>query len=128
MKACPTVRIHPTVLIVRETAQLALVMSTLHQLEGIRKISKRIQGHPEGSHSEVSKRNLVSSIPDPEAEIMKTQIESIQLEMASLKAELKQIRHLQEKVTFLESTVSTLQKARSKLENGQHIANNNRTS
>lgn len=81
------------------------------------------------SYSNATKMNLTTT-PNPETEILKSQVTALQTEMKIMRQEVGKIRTLEEKVEKLETTVdniqsslTAIQKGQINIENGQSTTN-----
>lgn len=75
------------------------------------------------SYSEVVKGNSPTA-PDPEMEILKSQVQALQTEMTRLRTEAGKIKSIEKTVENLECTVNHIQNSLHTLENGQNIIEN----
>lgn len=69
--------------------------------------------------SDAAKKNPSPTEPDPETEILKSQMQALQTEMSRMRTEIGKIKALEKKVENLDSTVNQVQTSLSTLEKGQ---------
>lgn len=75
------------------------------------------------THSEATRKNVPTSEPDPETEILKGQMQALQTEMTRMRTEIGKIKSLEKKVEALDTSVNQIQNSLGTLEKGQSTTN-----
>ena len=75
------------------------------------------------SYSEAAKKNRLYPAQNPEAEILKSQIQAIQTEMSRFRTEIGKFKNLEKKVDELDNSVSQIKTSLSNLNKGQENSN-----
>jgi chromosome segregation ATPase len=75
------------------------------------------------SYSEAAKKNRLYPAQNPEAEILKSQIQAIQTEMSRFRTEIGKFKNLEKNVDELDNSVSQIKTSRSNLNKGQENSN-----